>query len=296
MTSLFALLLCAIALLARTQAQVNRACSLPGHTDYVFCNTSLSIDARVADLVAQLATSEKPGLMVARHSQPIGRLGIPAYDWGVNSIHGTQVSCGERCGTNFALPTAVGASFNTSLVEGLGRMQATEQRALRLEGSRESHRRRLSEASQDTSAMQDALIGLDTWAPNLNLQRDPRWGRNWEVASEDPFVTGAIGAAYARGFQTDPEGGPFLLGVLTIKHWAVYTVEANRNGYNSVASPFDLADSYLPAFRAAVTEGKAAGVMCSCKPYCDDWVCVRVCVCVCVLLHLPLTHSHSLPH
>lgn len=121
---------------------------------------------------------------------------------------------------------------------------------------------------------------------------DSRRGRNWEVASSDPYLTGEIGAAYAHGFQgerpqrrivqkarchgfnhqslscdvaeslTEPE---YLLGVLTIKHWVAYNVEANRGGFNAVVSKFDLTDSYLRAWRPAVVDGRAAGVMCSCE-------------------------------
>jgi beta-glucosidase-like glycosyl hydrolase len=93
------------------------------------------------------------------------------------------------------------------------------------------------------------------------------WGRNWEVATECPWLGGQIGRAYSQGFQVGrgEDGTKFLLGVITLKHWAAYTVEANRGGYNSVVQPFDLMDSYLPAFREAVVEGKAAGVMCSCQ-------------------------------
>ena len=84
---------------------------------------------------------------------------------------------------------------------------------------------------------------LDTWAPTINLNRDPRWGRNWEVATEDPFLGGEIGAAYARGFQQG-EDSRYLLGVITLKHWAAYTVEGNRGGYDDKVAAYDLADSY----------------------------------------------------
>ena len=90
---------------------------------------------------------------------------------------------------------------------------------------------------------------------------DPRWGRNWEVASECPYLTGQIAAQYAKGFQTGSDDR-FLLGVITLKHWMGYGVEANRTSYDSMISRFDLVDSYLPQWRAAVEEGRAAGVMC----------------------------------
>ena len=86
-----------------------------------------------------LELNEKGPIMTARHSQPIARLGVPAYDWGVNSIHGDQVSCGTHCATNYPLPVAIGASFNTSLVEALAHMMGVELRALRLEHSCEKH-------------------------------------------------------------------------------------------------------------------------------------------------------------
>jgi hypothetical protein len=168
---------------------INRACD-SDHSSYAFCNTTLPLAARVSDLVGRISSNEKPNLMTARHSSPLPNLGIPAYDWGVNSIHGTQVSCGTNCAVNYPLPTAIGASFNMSLVRQLGHMMAVEQRALRLEGACEKHRRRLGGSNgQDVAADEnsrdktvgadgkDACIGLDTWAPNINLNRDPRWGR-----------------------------------------------------------------------------------------------------------------------
>ena len=100
-------------------ASVNRACSDAASHVLPFCNTSLSIDERVADLVARIDPAESGALLTARHSAPVSRLGLPAYDWGVNSIHGDQVSCGTNCATNYPLPNAIGASFNASLVRSL---------------------------------------------------------------------------------------------------------------------------------------------------------------------------------
>eukprot|EP00039_Didymoeca_costata_P005612 m.83066 g.83066 ORF g.83066 m.83066 type:complete len:896 (-) comp12900_c0_seq1:42-2729(-) len=238
---------------------VNRACS-HGET-YPFCNTSLSINERVMDLISRIHDADKPSLMTARHSAPLPYLGVPAYDWGVNSIHGDQVSCGTSCATNYPLPVAVAAGFNSSMVEELARMMGRELRALRLEHSCEKHLALLTGSPQDPT-LPDACIGLDTWAPNINLNRDPRWGRNWEVGSEDPYVTGQIGIAYSKGFQ-EAEDPRYLLGVITLKHWMAYNVEENRAGYNSVVSRFDLGDSYLRAWRDSVLKANPAGVMCS---------------------------------
>jgi len=158
--------------------RVRRACSDPESRGYKFCDTSLTPHERAADIVSRLHVTEKPALMTARHSAPVDRLGIPAYDWGVNSIHGDQVSCGKHCATNYPLPVAIGASMNMSLVYSLANMMGVELRALRLEGACEDHRRRLADgdggAAEEAEELQDACIGLDTWAPNINLNRDPR--------------------------------------------------------------------------------------------------------------------------
>jgi hypothetical protein len=158
---------------------VRRACSSSASSGatYRFCDPSLDPQERAADIVGRLALSEKPGLMTARHSASIDRLGIPAYDWGVNSIHGDQVSCGAHCATNYPLPVAIGATMNMSLVHDLANMMGVELRALRLEHACEDHRRRRRLLGSN-APLPDACIGLDTWAPNLNLNRDPSQQRS----------------------------------------------------------------------------------------------------------------------
>jgi len=109
-------------------------------------------------------------------------------------------------------------------------------------------------------------IGLDCWSPNININRDPRWGRNQEVPGEDPYLTSQYGIAYTKGLQegSDPR---YLQGVSTLKHWAAYSVEnyegVTRFEFNAVVSPYDLTNTYFVAWKAAVTEGNAMGVMCS---------------------------------
>jgi hypothetical protein len=160
---------------------VRRACSGDGDPQrYRFCDTSLPAAERAADLVSRLTLDEKPALMTARHSAPIDRLGVPAYDWGVNSIHGNQVQCGTRCATNYPLPIGVAASWNRSLVFALSNMMAVELRALRLEHSCEQAK------WVPHPPATDACIGLDTWAPNINLNRDPRWCVNVHLFAYDP--------------------------------------------------------------------------------------------------------------
>eukprot|EP00755_Sulcionema_specki_P002808 Sspe_Gene.119249::Locus_114633_Transcript_1_1_Confidence_1.000_Length_797::g.119249::m.119249 len=230
---------------------INHACT-GDKANFTFCDATLPLERRVEALVEMLDEKDFPTLMTARHSTPVPGLGIPAYDWGVNSIHGDQVSCGTRCATNFPLPMAIGATFNMTLVEALGEMMGVELRALRLQGSCE----KIPLAKAGTAI--DACIGLDSWTPNININRDPRWGRNWEVASEDPLLTGRIGTAYSVGFQRNRADPEFLLGAMTLKHYLAYNVETDRHGFNSEVAPYDLTDTYLPAFEMAVREGKAA--------------------------------------
>ena len=159
-----------LALPSPAAGSVRHACTGAAAKAYRFCDTTLPAETRAADIVARLKLSEKPALMTARHSAPIDRLGIPSYDWGVNSIHGDQVGCGTNCATNYPLPVAIGATLNISLVYELANMMGVELRALRLEHACEQHRR-LRDDGHPPPPHGDACIGLDTWAPNLNLVR-----------------------------------------------------------------------------------------------------------------------------
>lgn len=280
-----------------------RAC-LPPHDRWAFCNTSLSLAERVDDLVSRLAPSEIPALLTAREGgggSPgppgnVSRLGLPEYDWGVNCVHGAcccfsaftirmsrcdtasrplllpppscatlalpgvQTTCGRvgeepRCPTSFPSPNSLGATFNTSLWRDIGSAIGLELRSLWLQGAREA---------MPWSGQPHA--GLDCWSPNINIARDPRWGRNQEVPSEDPTVNGLFGQMYTIGLQTgqDPR---YLQAVVTLKHFDAYSLEKadgfTRHDFNAQVSNFSLASTYLPAFRAAVTRGGATGVMCS---------------------------------
>jgi beta-D-xylosidase 4 len=138
----------------------------------------------------------------------------------------------------------------------LGRIIATEARALWVAGATE-------EFPRDGTAPH---IGLDCWSPNINIARDPRWGRNQEVPSEDPLLNGIFGTQYTLGIQGGDDSR-FINVAVTLKHWDAYSLE-NSDGYtrynfNAVISNFSLADTYWPAFQAAVQKGRAKGVMCS---------------------------------
>lgn len=176
-------------------------------------------------------------------------------------MHGVGSRCGYKnngteynCPTSFSMPNALGASFNMSLVHDMAAVIGVELRSLWLQGVGENHGNNLPH------------LGLDCWSPNINVNRDPRWGRNQEVASEDPFVLGEYAKAYTKGLQ-EGQDKRYLQAVVTLKHWDAYSLEHygqyTRHNFNAVVSPQMLASTYMPAFKAAVTEANAKGIMCS---------------------------------
>ena len=198
-----------------------RAC-LPGKTDsFPFCNVSLSIEERVENLISLLNDDEIPPLLTAREGgggSPgppgnISRIGLPEYDWGVNCIHGVQTTCGTTtngtivCPSSFPNPNSLGATFNRSMFREIGSIIGVELRSLWLQGATEANA---------WSGRPHA--GLDCWSPNININRDPRWGRNQEVPSEDPYYNGIFGTEYTKGLQ-EGEDSRFVQAVVTLKHW-----------------------------------------------------------------------------
>eukprot|EP01062_Namystynia_karyoxenos_P065837 TRINITY_DN59893_c0_g1_i1.p1 TRINITY_DN59893_c0_g1~~TRINITY_DN59893_c0_g1_i1.p1 ORF type:complete len:804 (+),score=280.33 TRINITY_DN59893_c0_g1_i1:86-2413(+) len=254
---------CALAALAAAQlAAIPRACVAP-HDKYPFCDPKRPMADRVNDLISRLTLEEKPYLLVARES-PLGnisRLGIPEYDWGGNCIHGVQSRCSPAgvCPTSFPNPNALGATFNRTVWRGMGKVIGLELRALWLQNVGENHDSNLPH------------IGLDCWSPNINFVRDPRWGRNLETPGEDPFATGTFGAEVTAGLQTGALDPRFMQAVVTLKHFVANQLEGawgplhtiNRHTVDARISQYDLHSSYLAAFRMAVKDAGAAGVMCS---------------------------------
>uniref|UniRef100_K3X6N1 Fibronectin type III-like domain-containing protein n=1 Tax=Globisporangium ultimum (strain ATCC 200006 / CBS 805.95 / DAOM BR144) TaxID=431595 RepID=K3X6N1_GLOUD len=233
---------------------IPRACEAP-HSALPFCNTSLATPARVEDLLHRLSLREKVLLLTARAS-PRGNvsvIGLPEYNWGANCVHGVQSTCGTNCATNFPNPVNIGAIFDTDVVKKMAQVIGWELRALWLEGARENY-------------AAGPHLGLDCWSPNININRDPRWGRNMETPSEDPLVNALYGVAYTRGLQEGPDLR-FLQAVVTLKHWVAYSYEhyagVDRMAFDAIVSKYDFADTYFPAFRASVVDGNAKGIMCS---------------------------------
>ncbi|KPK85928.1 MAG: glucan 1,4-alpha-glucosidase [Bacteroides sp. SM23_62_1] len=210
--------------------------------DYPFQNPDLSVKDRVNDLVSRMTLEEKISQM-QNSSAAIPRLGIPEYDWWNECLHGVA-----RNGVATVFPQAIGmaATWNPDLIGEEAIIISTEARAKYHEAVRNNERRRYQ--------------GLTFWSPNINIFRDPRWGRGQETYGEDPFLTSRIGVAFVKGLQGDD---PYYFKVVsTPKHFAVHSgPEPLRHSFDVNVSNRDLYETYLPAFKACITEGGAYSVM-----------------------------------
>ena len=214
--------------------------------DYPFRNPDLPLDVRVQDIISRLTLEEKVQLM--KHAAPaVPRLGIPAYNWWNEALHG--VARTKEKVTVFPQAIGMAATFDTEALQKMGDMTSSEGRAL---------------FNEDLKAGKTGEIyrGLTYWTPNINIFRDPRWGRGQECYGEDPYLTGKMGSAIVRGLEgNDPH---YLKAVACAKHYAVHSgPEGNRHSYDAHVSLYDLWDTYLPAFRELVTKAKVHGVMCA---------------------------------
>ena len=207
-------------------------------------DTDLPLNQRVDDLIGQMTLEEKVQQM-RDHAPAIPRLGVPKYDWWNEGLHGVAFA---GYATNFPQVIGMAATWDAPLVHAMGEVDSTEARA------------KFNEVMRN--GQHEQFFGLTFWAPNINIFRDPRWGRGQETYGEDPFLTGRMAVAFVTGMQgSDPK---YFRVVSTPKHYAVHSgPEPLRHQFNVDASPHDLEDTYLPAFRAAVTEGHAQSVMCA---------------------------------
>ncbi len=210
--------------------------------DSPFWDPSLPASERVSSLLSQLSVAEKAAQLL--HDAPaIPRLGLPAYNWWNECLHGVA-----RAGTATVFPQAIGlaASFDVNLLHEVARVISDEARA----------KHHAFAAEGDAGHYK----GLTYWSPNVNIFRDPRWGRGQETYGECPFLTASLGVAFVKGLQQE-EGG-YLKLAATAKHLAVHSgPEALRHGFDARVSQKDLFETYLPAFRALVQEGGVASVM-----------------------------------
>ena len=208
-----------------------------------FRDAHLAIEVRVAYLLNRLTLEEKISLL-GYQSKPVARLGIPAYNWWNEGLHGVA-RAGEA--TVFPQAIALGATFDDSLMQQVGDAIATEARAKYNLAVAAGHRQQ--------------YMGLTFWSPNINIFRDPRWGRGQETYGEDPFLTATIGSAYVRGMQgNDPV---YLKTSACAKHFAAHSgPEATRHIFNSIVDEKDLRETYLYAFKHLVDAG-VSSVMCA---------------------------------
>jgi len=222
-----------------TSAQSTSPAGTPPYLD-----SSLPIDARVSDLVSRMTLEEKVSQM-QDVAPAIPRLQVPAYNWWNEGLHGVA-----RAGVATVFPQAIGlaATWDTDLLHRVADVISTEARA------------KYNDAQLHNNTAR--YYGLTFWSPNINIFRDPRWGRGQETYGEDPFLTARLGVAFVTGLQGD--NPRYLKTVSTPKHYAVHSgPETLRHRFNVPVSLHDLYDTYTPAFRATVVDGHADSVMCA---------------------------------
>ena len=202
---------------------------------------NLSFQERAEDLADKM-TFEEQVPQLSYGAPAIDRLGVPAYNWWNEGLHGVA-----RAGTATMFPQAIGlaAMFDDKLLGKVAKIIATEARAKYNASSKKGDR--------------DIYKGLTLWSPNINIFRDPRWGRGHETYGEDPYLTTKLGVSFVKNLQGD---GKFMMAAGCAKHFAAHSgPEALRHEFNTIASKKDLAETYLPAFEALVKEAKVEGVM-----------------------------------
>ncbi|HZE70459.1 MAG TPA: glycoside hydrolase family 3 C-terminal domain-containing protein [Pyrinomonadaceae bacterium] len=228
------------------------ACLMPGPSEtsvvagpeLPYKDLSLPIEKRVDDLVSRMTLEEKVSQMM-NAAPAIKRLDIPEYEWWNEGLHGVA-----RAGYATVFPQAIGlaATWDIDLMHQVADVISTEARAKHHEFLRHNQHARYQ--------------GLTYWSPNINIFRDPRWGRGQETYGEDPYLTSRLGVAFVKGLQgNDPH---YLKVAATPKHYAVHSgPEPERHAFDAKVDERDLRETYLPAFRATVMEAQAASVMCA---------------------------------
>lgn len=207
-----------------------------------YLDESLSFEERAKDLVSRMTLEEKVTQMLF-NAPAIKRLGIPAYNWWNEALHGVA-----RAGVSTMFPQAIGlaATFDEELIYKAADVISTEGRAKYHEFQRKNDR--------------DIYKGLTFWSPNINIFRDPRWGRGHETYGEDPYLTGRLGVAFVKGIQGNDK--KYLKAAACAKHYAVHSgPESDRHSFNAEVSEKDLRETYLPAFKELVREANVEGVM-----------------------------------
>ena len=216
---------------------------------FPICNQSLPNRERAADVVSRMNTTEKISQLI-RSSASIPRLGIPQFTWGSEALHGVANSAGVKfignltSATSFPMPINMGASFNRDLIHRIANTISTEARAF-------------SNAGQ---------ASLSFFTPNINIFRDPRWGRGQETPGEDPFLTSEYTYALIDGLQNGDDER-YLKIAADCKHFDAYDLEhwngTDRHHFNAIVSDQDLVETYLPPFETCIRDAHVASIMCS---------------------------------
>ncbi|KAI3806769.1 hypothetical protein L1987_22683 [Smallanthus sonchifolius] len=254
---LLCLTLTSLILTESTQPPFACDSSNPATKSFPFCKLTLPISARVKDLVSRLTLDEKISQLV-NTAPAIPRLGIPAYEWWSEALHGVSNSGygirfngAIKSATSFPQVILTAASFDARLWYRIGQAIGLEARAVYNQGQ---------------------ANGMTFWAPNINVFRDPRWGRGQETPGEDPLVSGKYAISYVRGVQGDTfQGGGIKDGHLQAsaccKHFTAYDLDhwkgVNRFGYDAKVTKQDLADTYQPPFQSCIQHAQASGIMCA---------------------------------
>jgi len=225
-----------------------------GNYEFPYQNPGLSFEKRADDIVSRMTLEEKISQMM-NAAPAIPRLDIPEYNWWNECLHGVA-----RAGIATVFPQAIGlgATWDEDLILEVSTAISDEARAKHHEFVRNDKR----------------LIyqGLTFWTPNINIFRDPRWGRGQETYGEDPFLTGRLGVQFIKGLQGDDPR--YFKTIATVKHYAVHSgPEPERHSFDAVTSERDLRETYLPQFEMGVKEGKAYSVMCAYNRYLGEACC-----------------------
>jgi beta-glucosidase len=232
------------------------SCVLSAQQTYEFPyqNPGLNVETRVNDLVMRMTLEEKISQMM-NTAPAVDRLGIPAYDWWNECLHGVG-----RAGLATVFPQAIGlgATWDEDLIFRVATVISDEARAKHHEFIRNGSRKRYQ--------------GLTFWTPNINIFRDPRWGRGQETYGEDPFLTGKIGVQFIKGLQGDDP--KYFKTIATLKHFVVHSgPEPERHSFDAVTDERDFRETYLPQFEMGIKEGKAYSVMCAYNRYNGETCC-----------------------
>lgn len=216
---------------------------------YPFRDMSLSMNERVKDLVSRLTLEEKV-LQMLNDAPAIERLGVPSYNWWNECLHG--IGRTKYNVTVFPQAIAMAAAWDKITFEQVANAISDEGRAIYNDASAKGNR--------------SIYHGLTYWTPNINIFRDPRWGRGQETYGEDPYLTGTLGKAFVKGLQgNDPK---YLKASACAKHFAVHSGPENtRHTFNTKVSDYELWDTYLPAFKDLIVDANVSGVMCAYNAY-----------------------------